>query len=190
MKKKPKSEKPKKKDLARIGELVAGRKLTEKEAAERDELIDRMIDWGEYRDTAGEIYRGSDGKKYAPHDERRLRRLVASLGAGNKQLRGALGRRFASQLEKVTQVTPRPDSMTETEALWLALRIEPTRKTVKYAEDLHPTQRELAEAMEMGVMDVNRLEKRMMARDDIRQFFAVLGIKARKPRGATVTTRK
>lgn len=80
-------------------------------------------------------------------------------------------------------------NMTYYEKGWLALRTTP-KKERQYKTPVYPSQRELADIMGVDVMKLNRLEKRMEARADIKRYFAVLGISGRKARGATVTKRK
>lgn len=114
---------------------------------------------------------------------------IRKMGAGNKLLGDALKKALTKQAKKVNENTPNTDNMTETEKEWLSLRITP-KKERKYKPDIYPGQRDLAKAMGLGVMAINKIEKDMEARDDIKRFFDVLGITGRKPRGATYTKRK
>ena len=70
MKKKPDSARITPKDIKRLGWLT-GRKLTDKQQKEYDELLNRWIDWKEFRDQGGSILRDTDGSKFAPHEARR-----------------------------------------------------------------------------------------------------------------------
>ncbi len=71
----PKSKRPTPADLRRLGELT-GRTLTPAEEREHEALLSRFIDWGEFRDMGGAVYRDADGRKYAPATEGRARRVL------------------------------------------------------------------------------------------------------------------
>lgn len=132
-------------------------------------------------------------------NENSLRKCIAILDKDKTQKRlnkqidilvDALKKTTTDRPKKDTDKLPDIKGMKPFEKVWLSLRTTPKGKTVKYGEDIYPTQRELAEIMGVGVMKLNRLEKRMEAREDIKQYFAFHGISVRNPRGATVTKRK
>lgn len=72
--------------------------------------------------------------------------------------------------------------LSESEALWLQLRMETKNKNTRGQEPVL-SQREIAEAMGTGKENVYRLEKQMESRADIMSFLNSRGVKPRKVRG-------
>jgi len=72
------------------------------------------------------------------------------------------------------------DSLRPEEKMWLSLRV--SRNWL--------SQLEIAQAMNVSAMTVNRIEKKMKGREDMCDFLGKMGVRWRTPRGATVTKRK
>jgi len=96
--------------------------------------------------------------------------------------------RSAEQVKDVKSM-----SLTDEQDLWLRHRITPTGLQTKEGRTKHPSQREIAAAMDVSKQSIYRLEKTMEAREDVRAFLAKRNVPLRKPRGnrtMPVTKRK